>query len=148
VAAVIASVGGAHYPPRLESVERLLVDLRGGFAGGRNLGGCLVLPRRGRVLVCREPAAAAAAAPAPPGQRTSWDGRFVLRLPPTAPFGLSLGANGASQSVAAGVPAAARPTVPVVKGAAGAAGASAAPAARFRPNRPLIQPEFAAFMPS
>jgi tRNA(Ile)-lysidine synthase len=142
VAAVIASVGGAPYPPRLEGVERLLQELRAGLAGGRTLGGCLIVPRRGRVLVCREPEAVAASVAAPPGERTSWDGRFVLRLPPGAPPGLSLGAGGAAQGAAEGVPAPARPTLPVLRNAAGP---QARPAPRFRPDRPLTAPGFAFF---
>ena len=57
--AVLACVGGAPYPPRFAAIERLYRDLAGTFAAGRTLGGCRVLTRRGRMLVCREPEAAA-----------------------------------------------------------------------------------------
>ena len=139
---MIACVGGATYPPRVEGVERLLRDLRQGFAGGRTLGGCLVLPRRGRVLVCREPEAVASPAPARPGERTGWDGRFVVRLPAAAPEGLGVAARGNSAGAPSSVPPAARPTLPVIRDAAGA---TSAHAPRFRPDRALTQPGFAVF---
>src|SRR6185312_9763260 len=69
--------------------------------GGRTLGGCRVVPRRGGLLVCREAAAAAPPVPAPPGATVYWDGRFALYLPPTAPEGLLLGALGAAKVKAA-----------------------------------------------
>ena len=88
---MLACVGGAPYPPRFAAIGRLYRDLAGTFAAGRTLGGCRVLPRRGRVLVCREPEAAAAPVPAPPGGEAAWDNRFVLRLGQDAPGGLTLG---------------------------------------------------------
>jgi tRNA(Ile)-lysidine synthase len=77
LARIIAAVSGAAYPPRLERLERLHESLCGGAGGleaGRTLGGCRILPRKGRVLVCREPGAAAEVAAA--RERFTWDGRF------------------------------------------------------------------------
>ena len=60
--AVLATVSGSDYPARTEQIERLYRALAGGLAQDRTLGGCLILPRRGKILVCREPAAVARAA--------------------------------------------------------------------------------------
>jgi len=122
LAAVIATVAGSDYPPRLEGLERLHRDLPAALGGGRTLGGCRVLPRRGRVLVCREEAAAAPPVAARPGTITGWDGRFRLHLPASAPAGLMLGALGRAPLSPAGertVPAAARPTLPALRDARG-----------------------------
>jgi tRNA(Ile)-lysidine synthase len=94
LAALLATIAGAEYPPRLRSLERLYRELPEGLAGGRTLGGCRLLRRRSGVLVCREPAAAAASVALLPGVAAAWDGRFRLRLPRDAPSGLSLGALG------------------------------------------------------
>jgi tRNA(Ile)-lysidine synthase len=115
--AVIATVGGAPYPPRFAALERLYGMLAVPGASGRTLGGCRILPRRGgRVLVCREAAAAAASCAVAPGMAAWWDGRFRLRLPETAATGLVLGGLGEAGAAAGGaapdIPAAARPGLP------------------------------------
>ena len=57
VGAVIATVGGADYPPRREALDRLLTDLAAGRqTGARTLGGCRVRFAR-RITVTREPVA-------------------------------------------------------------------------------------------
>ncbi len=77
---VLLSVGGADYAPRLERLERLHGRLRDGRLGrGSTLGGCRILPRRGRLLVVRE-AAAVATVPVRPGERLRWDGRFEVKV--------------------------------------------------------------------
>jgi tRNA(Ile)-lysidine synthase len=159
LAAVLACIAGAPYPPRLDGVERLLAEIRGGLERGRTLGGCLVMPRRGSVLVCREPEAVAPPVAAAPGGSLSWDGRFALRLPATAPAGLTLGALGRDRigMCVLGVPGAARPTLPALRDREGvvavpqlgffrdaaAARGLAGGSLRFRPSRPLIQAGFA-----
>jgi tRNA(Ile)-lysidine synthase len=86
-------VGAKAYPPRLERLERLYGDLTRRLpGGGRTLGGCRILMRRGGILVCREPAAMAPPVAARPGMTVVWDNRFRLFLPPDAPSGLVLGA--------------------------------------------------------
>jgi tRNA(Ile)-lysidine synthase len=137
LAALVACVGGSPYPPRLDGTERLLAELRQGLAAGRTLGGCRVLPRRGRVLLCREAEAVAAPVAAAPGARVHWDGRFVLRLPAAAPADLRLGALGAADEIEAplGTPAVARPALPCLRDGDGIAVAGAR--LRFRPLRPL-----------
>ena len=108
-------VGGGEYPPRLERLERLFGELPHGLGGGRTLGGCRILPRRGGLLVCREPSAVAPPIAATPGAMTAWDGRFRLHLPADAPDGLTLGAlGGAPVDARALVPAAARGSLPAL----------------------------------
>jgi tRNA(Ile)-lysidine synthase len=119
LAAVLATVSGAAYPPRLERLERLYQAWREGLGRGRTLGGCRVLPRQGGVLVCREAAAVAPPVAAPPGEAVDWDGRFSLHLPPTAPRGLRLGALGAAPlAAAAAFPAVVRAGLPALSDAA------------------------------
>jgi tRNA(Ile)-lysidine synthase len=166
LAALIACVGGAVYPPRLQGLERLAQDLALGLSAGRTLGGCLVLPRRGRVLICREPEAAAPPVAAAEAARVAWDGRF-LALMPEAPeaidAGFEIGAlGGASQNLDAryldarsgsAIPPSARATLPAVRLAGrviaiphlgySEAGGPIAPRLRFRPARPLTAAEFA-----
>jgi tRNA(Ile)-lysidine synthase len=94
LAAIIMTVSGADYPPRLEGLERLHEELVSGHDAGRSLGGCLILPRRHRLLICREPVAVAPPQALTPGIGTRWDGRFQLDLGATGPTGLTLGALG------------------------------------------------------
>jgi tRNA(Ile)-lysidine synthase len=94
LAAVLTAVGGADYPPRLERLERLYDDIAAGLATGRTLGGCRIIPRRGKLLVCREARAMAAPVALVPGRRTGWDGRFCIALAADAPADLSLGPLG------------------------------------------------------
>ncbi|HUH84304.1 MAG TPA: tRNA lysidine(34) synthetase TilS [Stellaceae bacterium] len=115
LAGVLALVGGGDFPPRLERLERLYGDLPQGLGGGRTLGGCRILPRRGGFLVCRELSAVAPPIAATPGTMTAWDGRFRLHLPPTAPEGLRFGAlGGAPVEGRAPVPSAARGSLPAL----------------------------------
>ncbi len=153
LAALLACVAGTPYPPRLDGIERLLGELRG-LARGRTLGGCVVVPRRGSVLICREPEAAAPPVLVLPGEGAAWDGRFVLRLPPDAPGGLSLGALGAERVTLCvlDVPGAARPTLPARRDRNGLAAGPrlgffrdsglGGALLRFRPVRPLTQGGF------
>jgi tRNA(Ile)-lysidine synthase len=117
LAAVLALVAGAEYPPRLARLERLYRHVAAGFRSGRTLGGCRLLPRRDGVLVCREPAAVAPPVAAVPGRTTVWDGRFRLTLPRSAPAGLTLGALGPAPlgAAAAGLPAVVRATLPALR---------------------------------
>lgn len=117
LAAVLAMIGGTEYPPRLMRLERLYHALSTKTLGrGRTLGGCRVLPRRGAVLVCREPAATAPPVAAHPGTLIAWDGRFRLALAASAPSGLQLGALGAAptESAASALPAPVRTTLPAL----------------------------------
>ncbi|HLI22014.1 MAG TPA: tRNA lysidine(34) synthetase TilS [Stellaceae bacterium] len=166
LSAIIGVVSGDSYPPRRERLERLLRVLAAGLAQGRSLGGCLFLPRRGQILVCREPAAVAAPLPLAPGSDVLWDGRFRVSLDPGAAAGLWLGPLGADgpaiarqwpNSAAAAVPATVRATLPVLRDAKGVVAIpalgyfkccsreamTAACRAQFRPLRPLTGAGFA-----
>lgn len=115
LAGVLALVGGASYPPRLERLERLYRQVSAGLGSGRTLGGCRILPRRGGLLICREPAAMAPPVAACPGGIVAWDGRFRLQLPSSAPPGLRLGAlGGAAVAAAKPLPAAVRAGLPAL----------------------------------
>jgi len=93
--AVVATIGGLTYPPRLERLARLHREIvEEGLAQGRTLGGCRLMRRRGGILVCREVAGMANPIPLQPGMAAIWDGRFRLELPRTAPKGLQAGAFG------------------------------------------------------
>jgi len=159
LATLLASVAGASYPPRLASIERLYREIDRETMPGRTLGGCRILPRRGRLLVCREPEAVEPPLPAPPGATTLWDHRFELRLPASAPAGLTLGAlgddapDGAASRLAATLPAAARATLPALRDEEGLVAVphldhfrGGAPPVRFRlffrPRRSLTQSGF------
>jgi tRNA(Ile)-lysidine synthase len=126
--AVLATVSGSDFPPRSERIERLHRALVAGLAHDRTLGGCLILPRRGGILVCREPAAVALPRPIAPGEAGRWDGRFWVALDPAAPAGLTLGALGADaptiareqrKSAALRLPAAVRATLPALRDSKG-----------------------------
>ncbi len=99
LARALMTVSGGAYPPRLASLERLESRVTGGLMRGATLGGCRVLPRRGRVLLVREPAGAVSIAVAP-GAALDWDGRFQIRLRrdsgPARRAGLRLGPLGDS----------------------------------------------------
>lgn len=131
LARVLMTVGGAAYPPRLERLERLYACIAGGLARGAirgaTLGGCRVLPWRGRLLVAREergvPALTLRA-----GQSLHWDGRFEVALGRRAgalrgPITIApLGAEGWAElrAVAPGsrktrIPGAARPALPALR---------------------------------
>ena len=103
LARVLMCTGGAAYPPRAERLERLLVVVRDGTIGaGRTLQGCRILAYRGRLLCCREPAAARDVLMLHPGMTARWDRRFAVdvarrggRAAPARPLsGLSLGRLG------------------------------------------------------
>ena len=77
----VATVSGAPHPPRLERLERLARRLLGDDGKAATLGGCRVVPQgEGRVLVCREPAAASEVLSLEPGESALWDRRFVVSL--------------------------------------------------------------------
>jgi tRNA(Ile)-lysidine synthase len=79
LARVLTTVGGAEYGPRLASLERLHGRIVAGLTAGATLGGCRVLPRRGRLLVVRE-ARHLPVARLQAGQTLLWDGRFEVAL--------------------------------------------------------------------
>ncbi len=80
LARLVRTVSGEPYPPRLDGLEGLLAALRSGPPTRRSLGGCLVGPRGGALIVCREPAAIAPPLELAGPGALRWDGRFLLRL--------------------------------------------------------------------
>jgi tRNA(Ile)-lysidine synthase len=83
LARCLMAVGGQVYAPRLDRLERLHARMRSGsLGGGATLGGCLVLPHRGAILICREPKMAAAQTVLAPGATVLWDGRFRIARRP------------------------------------------------------------------
>jgi tRNA(Ile)-lysidine synthase len=146
-------------------VARLRDDLAGGLRAGRTLGGCLILPRRGKILICREPATVAVPLPVPPGGAVIWDGRFQATLDATAPAGICIGALGREAALIAreapktglpAIPFAARATLPVFRDAKEVVAvpalgyfkryreeaSGAAFGLQFRPIRPLTEAGF------
>ncbi len=82
LARCFTTVGGGDYAPRLERLERLHGAIRADdLGGGATLGGCRVLPHRGALLICREPAMAVEEVALAPGGSALWDGRFFVRMP-------------------------------------------------------------------
>ncbi|MGE0743756.1 MAG: tRNA lysidine(34) synthetase TilS [Rhodospirillales bacterium] len=80
VAAVLRTVAGAPYVVRAERLARLHDALAGGsLTAPRTLGGCVIGPWRGGLVVAREPAAATGALRLSPGASMVWDGRFGVR---------------------------------------------------------------------
>jgi len=165
---VVTTVSGASHPPRQERLERLAQRLRDEGDMAATLGGCRVVPLKNkRLLVCREPAAAAQVLTLTSGESALWDCRFVVSLGRGAgpgPFCVRrLGRDGLAQARAMaraagiplrtdGIPAPARPALPALFGLDGPLAApylgfrrascqggtdAAAFAASFRPARPL-----------
>ena len=97
LARVLMRVSGQSYAPRHRSMAPLLEQAWYPGFRGTTLGGCLVKPLQGKILICREPAAAAG----PIGDWTGkalWDDRWHLLGPPGRDFRISaLGADGASR---------------------------------------------------
>ena len=75
----LMAVGGADYAPRRERLEQLHGRLTSGIGRGTTLGGCRILPRRGRLLIVREPARAPTVT-VRPGERLRWDGRYRVEI--------------------------------------------------------------------
>jgi len=160
LASVIATIGGGEFPPRFDRLERAAGALFGGTLGaGRTLGGCRILPWRGRVLVLREPAAMAPPIAVPDGGGTlSWDRRFVIDVPNGMKMGGfivgGLGIEGAARMRGIAerpgtpyLPSGVRPALPAFwrEGTLFGvphlgwmpAGTEIGAAVRFRPTRPL-----------
>ena len=81
LARCLMTVGGGDYAPRLDRLERLHRKIRAAaLGGGATLAGCLVIPRRGTLIICREPTMATEEVPIAPGMSALWDGRFRITL--------------------------------------------------------------------
>jgi len=80
IARLCRTLGGALYPPRLDRLERLYGELLAGLGGRRTFSGCLIVPKKQGLLVCREVARLSPSLPVRAGDSVFWDGRFTLRL--------------------------------------------------------------------
>ena len=85
--ATLATVGGHRGPLRRRRVERLSAYLAARIEGRRGLravtlAGCLIVPHRGALLICREPVAATERLRAEAAGSYSWDDRFEIELEP------------------------------------------------------------------
>ncbi len=167
LARVLTTVGGAEYGPRLDSLERLHGRISAGLTAGATLGGCRVLPRRGRLLVVRE-VRSLPVAQLHAGQRLFWDGRFEVALRRVAGRGASaelefgpLGTAGWAEARAVApvaamgrIPAPARAALPALRDPKGVltvphlgyqrpdSDANWVRFCRFRPRNPLILSAF------
>ena len=99
---VVATVGGAVYPPRRARLARLREGLAAVPKRARTLGGCRFLPWRGRVLVVREVARSAPPLALVPGMAALWDRRFAVRLSAAADAPATLGYLGSDGVTALG----------------------------------------------
>jgi tRNA(Ile)-lysidine synthase len=135
LARCLMAVGGSEYVPRLDRLERLHARMRAGaLGGGATLGGCLVVPRGGALLICREPEMAIDELAIAPGGSVLWDGRYRITL--TSRDNLRrlgrlvvrrLGAEGWANLARRNphlrrhpIPPAVRPSLPAIWGAGGA----------------------------
>jgi tRNA(Ile)-lysidine synthase len=77
---LIRMVGGGIYPMGKDRLRRLWSDLSSGLDSRRSLGGCLLCPGRGSLLLVREPARMAGPLPCVAGQIIHWDSRFLVSV--------------------------------------------------------------------
>lgn len=119
LAALARTIGGGDFPPRLDSLEKMLGALRDGLLRRRTFAGCVFAPQQDRVLVHREAAKMAPSVALPGGRDTLWDSRFSVRL--AAGEGVKLGALGAEDAPRfreaaeqAGIPRAVLPVLPAI----------------------------------
>ncbi len=161
LARCLMAVGGCDYTPRLARLERLHAQLRDGLARGVTLGGCRILPRKGRWLIVREAGRSEAAA-LKPGSALLWDGRFEIRLARGADAGEAvtvgpLGSAGwrslkdALEAAGAGgraarIPSAARGALPAIRDGQGLA--AVPPVGYFRDQRTAKRLKLCRFAPS
>ena len=89
LARALLAVGGQIYPPRGAALDRLLEEVLAGLPATRTLGGCQLVPRRGRVLLVRE-WETVSPLPIGPGETLVFDGRFEVEVAADAPDGLRL----------------------------------------------------------
>lgn len=171
LARVLRTIGGGAYVPRGDGLARLQRRLNdGALGGGGTLGGCRIVPDKGRILVAREAGLCAEMPLDAPGLR-HWDGRFAVTVAGTVPpdSGLRLGPLGEAGWAELArahkpvpclpIPYAARLALPAVKDldgvrevphllysrSGGNPGGVVLECADFQPLHPLAGPEFATF---
>jgi tRNA(Ile)-lysidine synthase len=161
LARVAVTVGGGVYPPRGQRIGRLRDGLAASPERARTLGGCRFVPWRGKVLVLREPAAAAPLH-LTPGASCVWDRRFLVSGPMRE--GLVLGCLGQDGVAALGrgramdrravdLPPLVHPALPAFRDRQGCilgvphmpyrhGAADGLPSLAFRPETPLTRAAF------
>ncbi|MHA1537200.1 MAG: tRNA lysidine(34) synthetase TilS [Alphaproteobacteria bacterium] len=81
LARMLVTASGSVHAPRGERLDRLLDALAGArLEAGLTLGGCRIVPFRGDIMVCREPAAARERIAITGTGAYRWDNRFTLRI--------------------------------------------------------------------
>ena len=78
LAAILRTIGGALYAPEPKSIVRLETALRKKSFSGGSLGGCLVRPSSGGILICREAGRIGRPVALKPSEPIRWDGRFLV----------------------------------------------------------------------
>jgi tRNA(Ile)-lysidine synthase len=74
---LLHAIGGRVRAPRLRKLETLAEQLRYGLDASTTLGGCVISPDRGALVICREPGRLhAAPVTLGPGETVIWDRRF------------------------------------------------------------------------
>lgn len=96
LSATVMAVGGVPFPPRRESITRLLNVFAVNGPRGHTVGGCRFIRWRERILVTRELDRAAKPMRLNTGEATIWDRRFHIVMPPTASSSLAIGYVGAA----------------------------------------------------
>ena len=156
---VAACIGAMRYPARRQRLARLCSGLTTAPpVRARTLGGCRFVPWRGRILVLRELAAAAAPVRLEPGACLVWDRRFAAELPEVAACGCTLGYLGQRGVEALGrqprgmLPRLVHPILPALWDETGLAavphlsyrrpGVGELPHLYFRPANPLTRASF------
>lgn len=159
LSALVATVGGGDYPVRRRRVARLREALACDSFPGRTLGGCRLVPWRGRILVLRERGRAAERVVVTPGARLLWDRRFAVRLPASAPAAVTVGCLGGAGAAElrpelrrSSLPPLVRPLLPAAWDAKGLLAvphlgwrrdaAGAVPKIEFYPSQPLTSADF------
>jgi tRNA(Ile)-lysidine synthase len=91
LARLVATIGGASYLARGERIAELRDGLIATPTRARTLGGCRLVPWRGRLLVLRELGRAEPPLRLATGECRLWDRRFMVSLPATRERGFVLG---------------------------------------------------------
>jgi tRNA(Ile)-lysidine synthase len=119
LAALVRTVGGGTFPPRLHSLEKMLDVVRSGLEKRRTFAGCVFVSAAQGVLVHREAARMAPPVPLRSGDEVLWDNRFTVRAGSGEAMTLgALGVEAAKQfrgaAEQAGIPRAVLPTLPAI----------------------------------
>lgn len=78
---LIHAISGFPYPPRRAAIDRLVTGLSAGNEfRGATLGGCRLLPWRGRILLCREARNLGPHLALQSGKPTVWNGLFDVQV--------------------------------------------------------------------